>query len=550
MSEKRSGARALVDVLLAQGVERVFCVPGESFLPVLDALHDVMDRIETIVCRHEAAAANMAEATGKLTGRPGVAFVTRGPGASHAAIGVHTARQDSSPMILFIGQIARGDREREAFQEVDYRAFFGSMTKWTAEIEDANRVPEFVERAFHVSMQGRMGPVALALPEDMLADETDASIGARIAPARGGFDPAVAAQIEVLLSKAERPLLILGGSGWDDASTAQIARFIERADLPTILSFRRKHLLSNDDPRYAGDLGLGPNSKLVARVREADLIITIGARLGENPTQGYTLFKREETAKKLVHIHASAEEIGRVWPPLLGAVASPACAADALAALKVEPRWGAWREAARADYESYAAPVEVKSALNLSRLYRHLADTVAQDAIIANDAGNFAIWLHRFYRHRRFATQVGPTSGAMGYALPAAIGAKLQHPEREVYAVLGDGCFMMAGNELATCVRHKVAVTILLVDNSSFGTIRMHQERHYPTRVHATDLSNPDFVAYAKSFGIWAKRVERTEDFPAALAEARALGAPALLHIKTDVEDIAPGLTISGLRAR
>lgn len=549
MTEKRTAARALVEVLIAQGVERVFCVPGESFLPVLDALHDVRDRIDTVVCRHEAAAANMAEVTGKLTGRPGVAFVTRGPGACHASIGVHTARQDSSPMILFIGQIARGDREREAFQEVDYRAFLGPLTKWTTEIDEADRVPELVERAFATAMQGRMGPVAMALPEDMLAEETSASIGSRIEPVRGGLDPAVGARIEALLATAQRPFLILGGSGWDEVSAARIAAFATAADLPTALSFRRKHLIDNDAPIYAGDLGLGPNAKLVARLREADLVLTIGARLGENPTQGYTLFTREETARKLIHMHPSAEEISRVWPPLVGAVAHPACIADVLSTLKVTPRWRAWRESARAEYESYATPGEVKSAVNLGQIYRHLNEALPPDSIIANDAGNFAIWLHRYYRHRRFNTQAGPTSGAMGYSLPAAIGAKLAFPERTVVAVMGDGCFGMNGNELATCVRHNVAVITLVVDNGSFGTIRMHQERHYPARVHGTDLVNPDFVAYARSFGVWAARVERTEDFPAALAEARAAHGPALLHVKADVEDIAPGLTISGMRS-
>ncbi|HWA01483.1 MAG TPA: thiamine pyrophosphate-dependent enzyme [Caulobacterales bacterium] len=546
---KRTGAQALVEVLIAQGVERVFCVPGESFLAVLDALYGARDRVETIVCRHEAAAANMAEATGKLTGRPGVAFVTRGPGATHAAVGVHTAKQDSSPMILFVGQIARGDREREAFQEVDYRALFGPLTKWASEIDDADRVPELVERAFATATQGRMGPVVLALPEDMLTDATEARIGARVAPARAGFDPTSAARIEALLGDARKPFLILGGSGWDEESAGAVSAFATRADLPTALSFRRKHLIDNEAPIYAGDLGLGPNAKLVARLREADLVIAIGARLGENPTQGYTLFTREETARKLVHIHPDPEEIGRVWPPLLGAVADSASAATALSALSVRPNWGAWREAARADYEAYATPLELSNPVNLSELYAHLAQA-APEAIIANDAGNFAIWLHRFYKHRRFNSQVGPTSGAMGYALPAAIGAKLQHPDREVFAVMGDGCFMMEGAELATCMQHGVAVIVLLVDNGSFGTIRMHQERHYPARVHATDLRNPDFVAYAKSFGLWAERIERTADFPAALKAARAVKGPALLHIKVDVETIAPGVTISGLRAK
>jgi acetolactate synthase I/II/III large subunit len=539
------GARALVDILLAQGVERVFSVPGESFLPVLDALRDVEDRIATIVCRHEAAAANMAEATGKLTGRPGIAFVTRGPGATHASTGLHTARQDSSPMILFIGQIARGDREREAFQEIDYRAFFGPLTKWTAEIDDPSRMPELVERAFATTMQGRMGPVALALPEDMLSEETQAQPGARVSPARAALEQDALDKIATRLAAAQRPLLILGGSDWDELGVAAIADFAARADLPTILSFRRKHLLNNDAPTFVGDLGLGANPSLLARIKQADLILTIGARLGDNPTQGYTLFTRQETAQKLIHIHADPEELGRVWPALFAAIANSGVAAAQLAALDIAPRWREWRSAARAEYEAFIQPVETVGAVNPSKIFAHLAETLPQDAIITNDAGNFAVWLHRFYRHRLFRTQLGPTSGAMGYGVPSAIAAKLAFPEREVIGVVGDGGFLMSGQELATCMRHGIAPIFLLVDNASYGTIRMHQERAFPGRNHATDLVNPDFAAYARAFGVWAKTVTRTEDFPAALAEARALKGPALLHLKTDLEDILPGRRLS-----
>jgi len=542
----RTAAQALVEVLEAQGVRRVFCVPGESYLPVLDALRD--SDIETIVCRHEAAAANMAEASGKLTGRPGVAFVTRGPGAAHASIGVHTARQDSSPMILFVGQIARGDREREAFQEVDYRAFFGTIAKWASEIDEAARIPEFVERAFHVSMQGRMGPVVLALPEDMLTEICETGVGARVAPAPQGLVSEVALNIGDALNAAERPLLVLGGSGWTETACAQIAEFAARAELPILLSFRRKHLIDNDAPIYAGDLGLGLNPKLAARVREADLIVALGARLGENPTQGYTLLTRADTAAKLVHIHPDPNEIGRVWPVKLGACADMRSTAAALAALKVAPRWSAWRSAARADYDAFSAPIAVKSALNLSEVFASLRELLPRDAIIANDAGNFAAWLHRFHRHRAPFTQVGPTSGAMGYGLPAGIAAALEHPDRTVLAVMGDGCFMMSGNELGTMAQYGVKLIVVVVDNGGYGTIRMHQERRYPGRVHATDLVNPDFVAYANAFGIWGRRVERTEDFSEALAAARAVNGPALLHLIGDLEDIAPGVTISGLR--
>jgi acetolactate synthase-1/2/3 large subunit len=543
----RTGAQLLVNVLVAQGVERVFCVPGESYLSVLDALYDANGAIETIVCRHEAGAANMAEASGKLTGHPGICFVTRGPGAAQASIGVHTARQDSTPMILFIGQVARGDRHREAFQEVDYAAFLGPLAKWAVEIDDPARIPELVERAFAAAMQGRMGPVVIALPEDMLGEATEVEPGRRMTPARAGLDPAALRDIEMLLFGAERPLLLLGGSGWDEAGCAAIARFVARADLPTALSFRRKDLLDNDNPAYVGDLGLGPNPKLIARFREADLVLAIAARIGENPSQGYTLFTRAESAARLVHVHPSAEEIGRVWPVRLGAIAHPVRALEALAEASVAPRWSEWRRSARDEYEAFNRPIAVSGQVNLSVMMAHLAETLPKDAIVTNGAGNFAAWLHRFYRHCRHGTQLAPTSGAMGYGFPAAIAAKIAHPDRDVVCVAGDGDFLMSAQEMATIMRHRVGVVTIIVDNASFGTIRMHQEREFPKRVHGTDLVNPDFVSFAESFGLWAERVERTEDFAATLANARA-NAPSLIHVIADVEDIAPGRTIAALR--
>ncbi|MGE3250158.1 MAG: thiamine pyrophosphate-binding protein [Hyphomonadaceae bacterium] len=543
----RTGAQILVDVLAAQGVERVFCVPGESYLSVLDALYDARNAIATIVCRHEAGAANMAEATGKLTGRPGICFVTRGPGATHASIGVHTARQDSTPMILFVGQVARADKHREAFQELDYSAVFGSIAKWAVEIDDAARIPEIVERAFHVAMQGRMGPVVIALTEDMLSDAVDAAVGARIEPAQAALDAKTLSEIEGALSGAKAPVLILGGSGWDEAGCASIKAFAEKADLPVVLSFRRKDLLSNDHPNFAGDLGLGPNSKLIARIKAADLVIAVGARLGENPSQAYSLFTRDETAQRLIHIHPSAEEIGRVWPAKIGAVAHVSRAMEALAALSVKPSWNAATKEARKEYEDFIKPVEVTGAVNMSALVAHLSEALPDDAIICNGAGNFAAWLHRFYRHRAAKTQLAPTSGAMGYGFPAAIAAKTAHPDRDVICFAGDGDFMMSAVEMATIARHNVGVVTIVIDNGTYGTIRMHQEREYPARVHATDLSNPDFVAFAASFGVWGTRVEKTEYFPAALAEARKR-APALIHVVTSAEDISPGRTISALR--
>jgi acetolactate synthase-1/2/3 large subunit len=544
-----TAARRLVDCLLAEGVTHAFCVPGESYLAVLDALADVGDRIRLIVCRHEAGAANMALAHGKLTGRPGVCFVTRGPGATHASIAVHTAQQDSAPLLLFVGQIARGDRGRGAFQEVDYAAVFGPLAKLAFEIDDPGRMVEQVGRAFSTAMQGRAGPVVVALPEDMLTEDAGPATPVRSESARAGLAPALLATIAERLSQAERPLMLLGGTGWNADALTGLAAWAEGLDLPIALSFRRKDLIDNDHPCYVGDLGLGPNPKLVARAREADLILAVGARLGDICTQGYTLFEPEALAERLIHIHPGAEELGRVWPAAVAAVADVGEAARALSGLKIERGWSEWRRAGRADLEAFVAPIAVEAQVNLAQIYADMGEVLPPDAIICNGAGNYAAWLHRFYRHRRFGTQLAPTSGAMGFGLPAAIGAKLLHPERTVVAVAGDGCFQMASQELATAVQYDARVIVLVVDNGSYGTIRMHQERTYPGRVSGTDIRNPDFAALARAHGAFALTVERTEDFPAALAAAREAQAPALIHLKTSLEQIAPGRTITALRA-
>jgi acetolactate synthase-1/2/3 large subunit len=544
-----TAARRLVDCLLAQGVTHVFCVPGESYLAVLDALVDVSDRIQLIVCRHEAGAANMAVAHGKLTGRPGVCFVTRGPGAAHASIGVHTAHQDSAPMILFVGQIARADRGRGAFQEVDYAAVFGSLAKQAFEIDDPTRMAEQVDYAFNVAVQGRAGPVVVALPEDMLVEDAGPRPPAPLTVAGAGLSAAVLADIGQRLAKAERPLLVLGGTGWNAEVLADLSVWAAGLDLPIALSFRRKDLIDNDHPCYIGDLGLGPNPKLLERARSADLIIAIGARLGDNPTQGYTLFKPETLARTLVHIHPGPEELGRTWPAAVAAVANVAEAARSLCGLSVARRWEAWRAEGRADYEAFTAPIAVEGPVNLSEVYAHVAEVLPADAIIGNGAGNYAAWLHRFYRHRRFGTQLAPTSGAMGFGFPAIIAAKLLHPEREAISFAGDGCFQMNMQELATAVQYDARIVVVVVDNGSYGTIRMHQERDYPGRVSGTDLRNPDFAAFARACGAFAVTVDRTEDFPAAFAAARSAGAPALIHLKTPVEQISPARTITQLRA-
>ncbi len=547
-----TAARRLVETLVMNGIDRVFCVPGESYLAVLDALADVRDKIQVIACRHEAGAANMAEAYGKLTGKPGVCMVTRGPGATHASIGVHTAHQDSTPMILFVGQIALTDRGRGAFQEVDYREVFGGLAKWATEIESPERTVEVVERAFATALQGRMGPVVIALPEDILhADGGPAPIRP-VTPAKAALDPAVLADIGARLAGAERPLIVVGGSGWTDEAAAELADWAERCMIPISGSFRRKDIVGNDRPNYAGDLGLGCNPKLVARARAADLIIAVGARLGENPTQGYTLFDRAHTARVLVHLHPGAEERGRVWPTLVSGVADNSLAARALATLEPDRTWETEARAAHADYLEFSTPVPVTGAVNMSECMAHLAEALPDDAVITNGAGNFAAWLHRFYRHTVCKTQLAPTSGAMGYGYPAALAAKSVHPGREVVCIAGDGDYLMTGQEIATAVQYGINAVVVVVDNGTYGTIRMHQEMHYPgaPRTIATDLKNPDFVKYAEAFGAFGVRCERTEDFPAALEAARNAGRPALVHLITSAEDIAPNRTITGLRSK
>jgi acetolactate synthase-1/2/3 large subunit len=539
-----TAAEALVKVLLAEGVTHVYCVPGESYLAVLDALGAVKDRIATITCRHESAAANMAAAHGKLTGRPGICMVTRGPGATQASVGLHTARQDSAPMILFIGQVARAHKGREAFQEMDYGAVFGSVAKSVTDVDDEHQLQAVVSHGFETALDGRMGPVVIALPEDMLRQPVaDVPAGASVRE-RAALSARSLGDIAARLAQAERPVMILGGSGWREDALTKLAGWIEKLGIPVALAFRRKDLIDNSHPCYAGDLGLGPNPALLERIRSADLVLALGTRLGDIATQGYRLFKPEETGRRLVHIHPDAAEIGKVWPCLIGAAADVNLAAEALSGIAPGRGWHEAAAEAHASYEAFTAPVPATGTVNLSNVFGHMANAMPPDTMVSNGAGNYTAWLHRFYRHRRFGTQLGPTSGAMGFGLPAAIAAKLAHPEREAVAVAGDGCFLMAAQELATAMQYGVKVIVLVIDNGALGTIRMHQERDYPGRVSATDLANPDFVALARSFGCWAARVARTEDFPAALGQARAQPVTALLHIKTSLHDIAPGRTL------
>ncbi|HEX3548958.1 MAG TPA: thiamine pyrophosphate-binding protein [Candidatus Elarobacter sp.] len=545
----RTGGKLVVDALLANGVDTVFCVPGESYIAALDALRDAPS-IRVVTCRHEAAAAHMAEATGKLTGRPGVAFVTRAPGATHAAIGVHIARQDSTPMILFVGQVERSMQGREAFQEIDYAQVFGGLAKWAAQIDDPRRVPELVSRAFHVAMSGRPGPVVLALPEDVLREEADVADLARAERVAANPGLATLARLRALLGAARAPLVILGGSGWDADACAAFTRFAESNALPVACSFRRQALFDNRHPCYVGDLSLGPNPPLVARVRDADLILAVGARLGETPTAGYTLLEAPRSRQRLVHVHADPDELGRVYEADLAINAGPAEFARALDVLEpiAEPPWAESTRAARAAYEAAYAPGEPRAALDLAHVVHFLDGRLPEDAILCNDAGNFAAWLHRYFRYKRFATQIGPAAGAMGYGVPAAIAAKLRYPERIVLAFAGDGGFLMTSSDLATAVQYDARVVTIVVNNGMYGTIRMHQERAYPGRVVATDLRNPDFVAYARAFGMHAALVERTEDFPAAFEDALAADGPALLELRTDPELITPRTTLRAIR--
>jgi acetolactate synthase-1/2/3 large subunit len=548
---RTTGARLVVDALLTHGVERVFCVPGESFLAVLDSLHDETERIQTIVCRHEAAAANMAEAVGKLTGRPGVALVTRGPGATHASIGVHTAFQDSTPMILLIGQCAREHRDREAFQEIDYRRMFGEMAKWVAQIDDARRIPEYLSHAFHTATSGRPGPVVLALPEDMLSDACEAVPGApryqRVAAAPA---PAQIECVRQMLADAKRPFVIAGGSGWTQEATQDFARFAERWQLPVGCAFRFQDTLDNEHPNYAGDVGLGINPALAARIREADLLFVLGPRLGESTTAGYTLLDIPKTKQTLIHVHQGAEELGRVYSADLPIVSGMPEMAAALAALTppVSPSWTGSADAAHRSYLEWREPRPMLGDIQLGEIMRQLSARLPADAIVSNGAGNYATWLHRHYSYRHFRSQLAPTSGAMGYGVPAAIAAKSLYPERMVVALAGDGCFLMAAHELATAMQYGLAVIFIVVNNAQYGTIRMHQERHYPNRAHGTRLTNPDFAAYAQAFGAHGERVASTAEFMPAFDRAVASGLPAVIEIRIPQDQSTPAATLDQVR--
>ena len=550
--QRRSGAEALIAALDLNGVERIFCIPGESYLAALDALHR-HPRIELVVCRNEGGAAYMAEADAKLTGRPGVCFVTRGPGACNASGGLHVALQDSTPLLLLIGQVARGDVDREAFQEIDYRRMLGQVTKWSAQIDDPARIPEYVNHAWSVATGGRPGPVALALPEDMLAERTGAA-DARPWQAVAPYPPPVALDTcAVLLAQAERPLVIVGGGGWSDATRQGLQRVSERHGLPVINSFRCQDYFDNEHPNYAGDLGLNVNPALRRRVAESDCLLVIGSRLGELSTGGFTLIAIPTPAQPLVHVHADIHELGRIYQPQLAInAASPVFveALDALPAPATPPATRArWIAAAREDYLRWTRPGD-GDRYALAHMVRELARQLDEDAIVCNGAGINTAWLQRFYRFRRYRTQLAPTSGSMGYGLAAAVGAKLRYPGRTVVAWCGDGDFMMNGQELATAMQYRAALVVIIVNNGSYGTIRMHQERAYPARVSGTDMVNPDFVKLAEAHGAHAERVSGAGEFGAALERALAARRLALIEIVIDPGQLLPELSIDDLRAR
>ena len=545
----RSAAEVLVDQLRIHGVRHVFCVPGESYLAVLDAFHD--SDLAVTVCRQEGGAAIMAEAVGKVTGRPGVCFVTRGPGATNAAHGIHIARQDSSPLVMFVGQVARDTREREAFQELDYRAVFGSMTKWATEIDDPARVPEIVSRAFYTAANGRPGPVVVAIPEDMLVERVAVDDAPPFAPIETSPGVMEMQKFAELLGGASAPIVLLGGSRWSQDACDRLARFAEKYALPVCTTFRRGHLFDQTHACYAGDLGIGPNPKLLERIKSSDLVIVIGGRLGELPSQHYTLFDIPRPQVPFVHVHPGAEELGRVYSPQLAINATPTAFTAALETLKFARAPAGDAKAAHADYLAWTDnPTEQPGQVNFGAVMVWLRDNLAPDAILCNGAGNYSAWIYRFFRFRRFGQHVAPASGSMGYGVPAAVAMKRLYPQRQVICVAGDGDFLMNGQEFATAVQYGLPFTTIIFDNGMYGTIRMHQERDYPGRISATDLRNPDFAAYARTFGGFGVSVERTEDFPQAFREAEASGKPAIVRLAIDPESITPGTTLAKIRAK
>ncbi len=550
MTQARHGGKILADQLAVEGVERVFSVPGESFLAALDGLYQ--SGIQNIVCRQEGGAAMMAEAHGKLTGRPGVLFVTRGPGATNASAGIHVAMQDSTPMVVFVGQIDTAHRDREAFQEVDYKRFFSPLAKWVAEVDQTERLPEYIARAFQIAQSGRPGPVILALPENMLSAVATVPTRPKARPASQTATNRDAHRIAKALGGARAPLVIIGGSGWSESARSDLERFAAAWDLPVAAAFRRQDYIDNRHPCYAGDLNVGINPALAQRMQQADCLLVIGSRLGDVATSGYTLLDPAQLGLQLLHVHSDPDEPGHIYAPDIAIAADSASMLAQLASLTppAAPVWSDWRHAARRDFETWLLPKETPGPVKMEQIIPWLSDALPQDAILTNGAGNYAAFLHRYFQYKACHTQLAPTSGSMGYGFPAAISAKLHHPDRDVVCLAGDGCFQMTCNEMSTAMQHGAAVIVVVVNNGKYGTIRMHQEKTYPGRVSGTALTNPDFAALARSYGGFGVTVTKTEQFADAFAQAKAANTAAVIELQLDNEVLSTGQTLSQTRAQ
>jgi acetolactate synthase I/II/III large subunit len=550
-STPRRAADLLVDQLAVHGADTIFCVPGESYIAVLDALYERAQHIRLVSCRHEGSAAFMAEAYGKLLGRPGICFVTRGPGASNASNGVHTAYHDATPMLLFIGQVARGFSDREAFQEIDYRRMFAPIAKWVTQLDDPERIPELLARAFQLAVAGRPGPVVIALPEDMLDAHVAVADAAPYQRVQAHPGAAQLASMRDMLAAAERPLMIVGGGDWSTGAADDIRAFAQANRLPAVAAFRAQDIIDNHALDYVGALGVGANPALQQRVADADLLLVVGDRLSEMVTDDYRLLSVPRPRQTLIHVYPEPAELGRVYQPhlpILAGMAEFAAAARALPPVDGS-RWADWAVAARADYERYLRHDPMPGALDLGDVFAYLRERLPPDAIITNGAGNYTAWCHRFWQFSVYRSQLAPVNGTMGYGVPAAVAAKQIHPERTVVAFAGDGCFLMNGQELATAVHYGLNIIIIVINNGMYGTIRMHQEQRYPGRAIGTDLANPDFAQYARAFGAYGEVVTDTDDFAPAFERALAAKRPALLELRIDPDAISPRTTISALRA-
>lgn len=539
---QRTGGEILVAALRLNGTDRIFGVPGESALPVFDALYGDNSAVRFVACRHEATASHMAEADGKLTGRPGICIVSRGPGAMQATIGLHTAWQDSTPMVLIVGQVPRDHSGREAFQEMNYTRTFDDMTKWAAEITSPDQIPEFVSRAFHTAMQGRPGPVVLSIPEDVLSSLSDVADAAPVNVTATGPSLAQMQQLAALLEKAERPLIIVGNLGWTPEAAEQFRQFVALNDIPVVAGFRSQDILTNDSEQYIGDLSLGGSRPLAERVKNSDLVLAIGDRLGDVTTKGYTLLDVPTPVQTLIHVFPGSEELGRVFIPTLGIQSSSTLFAQALAVLPPlqSKAWAGWRDEARREFVAYQDNPAAVTGFDLAKVIKHLDAVLPHNAVITNGAGNYTIWLHRFYRYRQLGTQLAPKSGSMGYGLPAAIAAQLRHADRPVVCLAGDGCFMMASQEFSTAVQNDLPIVVIVVNNSMYGSIRMHQELNFPGRPSGTELLNPDFAALAKSYGVHGEVIDHHDDFPAAFERAVATKRAAIIELRVNQNQLTP----------